>query len=291
MKITLPPSLALALLAIVILLAPINPPAPVFAADRTPTPTKPFPMRSSPSVTSTYYFPLVLNSPSIDPCSSIPGQSYSSVVPDPPKTDRPADQHADLNLEMRGYIMVNESKTLVDYGGSSDPSAPQLATLFSNSSPRSLSNTYQVGHWDWECNCRDRWDDEWPVELLGMGSMTGEIINTPSSGYDIGTRPQPRLPNGFEVMVLYATTHRITIKYTRNDNVVIGYTIHVEDICVEPTLLALYNTLNSQGRNRLPALYALQPFGRARGGEIKVAIRDSGMFMDPRSRNDWWVGY
>ncbi len=291
MKITLPWSLSLALLAIAFLLAPSNPPAHAFASDPTPTPTKLPAIRSSPSVTRTYYFPLVFKSPGIDPCSSIPGQSYGSVVPDPPKTDRPADLHADLNLELRGYIMVNEPKTLVDYGGSSDPSAPQLATLFSGRLGPSLSNTYQVGHWDWECNCRDRWDNEWPVELLGMWATNGEIINTPSSGYDIGTRPQPRLPNGFEVMVLYATTQRITIKYTKDDNVVTGYTIHVEDICVEPDLLALYNTLNSQGRNRLPALYALQPFGRARGGEIKVAIRDSGMFMDPRSRNDWWHGY
>jgi hypothetical protein len=26
------------------------------------------------------------------------------------------------------------------------------------------------------------------------------------------------------------------------------------------------------------------------GSEIQVAVRDTGSFMDPRSRNDWWQG-
>ena len=47
---------------------------------------------------------------------------------------------------------------------------------------------------------------------------------------------------------------------------------------------------SDQGRARLPALEAGQAFGRARGGEIGVAIRDAGTFMDPRSDKDWWQG-
>ena len=39
---------------------------------------------------------------------------------------------------------------------------------------------------------------------------------------------------------------------------------------------------------QLPALRAEQAFGRARGDEIMVSIRDTGSFMDPRSRKDWW---
>lgn len=116
--------------------------------------------------------------------------------------------------------------------------------------------------------------------------MMGEIIRAPASGYDIGTRP-----TGYEVMVLYATTQRITLKYTREDNVVSGYTIHVENICVEPSLLSLYNTLNASGRSQLPALNATQPFGRSQGNQILVSIRDNGTFLDPRSHYDWWDGY
>ena len=96
--------------------------------------------------------------------------------------------------------------------------------------------------------------------------------------------------SGYEVLVLYASPDRITLKYTPEDNVVRGYTIHIEDVCVEPSLLGLYQTLNQTGRRRLPALWAGQAFGRAKGDAIKVAIRDSGVFFDPRSRQDWWRG-
>jgi hypothetical protein len=109
-----------------------------------------------------------------------------------------------------------------------------------------------------------------------------ETIHVPESGYTIGS--------GYEVLVLYASRERITLKYTRNDNVVSGYTLHVENVCVEPTLLALYQAWNDAGRSQLPALRAGQAFGRARGDEIGVVIRDNGTSMDPRSRKDWWQG-
>ena len=90
--------------------------------------------------------------------------------------------------------------------------------------------------------------------------------------------------------MLYASETRLTLKYTREDNVVQGYTVHLENVCPEPSLLALYRQLNSQGRGRLPALRGGQALGRANGGEIRAAVRDSGTFMDPRSRKDWWIG-
>ena len=109
-------------------------------------------------------------------------------------------------------------------------------------------------------------------------------VTTPKAffGYDIG--------DDYQVLVLYASEERITLKYTREDNVVGGYTLHMENVCVEPSLLALYQSWNDQGRGYLPALRAGQAFGRARGDEIGVAIRDTGAFQDPRSRKDWWKG-
>ncbi len=287
MKITLLASLALALLAIAFLLAPTNPPAHAFASDLTPTPTKLPAIRSSPSVTRTYYFPLVFKSPGIDPCSSIPGQSYGSVAPTNPTTNPPAAENPDINISLRGFRLVNELKIFIYYEGDFDQYAPQLATLFSPPGVPLFSSTWQVG----SLNPSDPWITDPPVTLLGMETTIGQIINTPGSGYDIGLRPIPRLPNGFEAMVLYATSQRITLKYTREDNVVYGYTIHIEDVCVEPSLLALYNSLNASGRTRLPALNAVQPFGRAIGNEIRVSIRDTGTFLDPRSHKDWWQGY
>ncbi|RMF05151.1 MAG: hypothetical protein D6768_01675, partial [Chloroflexi bacterium] len=100
---------------------------------------------------------------------------------------------------------------------------------------------------------------------------------------------------GYVAMVLYAEEKRITLKYTRDDNVINGYTVHLENVCVDPNLLALYRAqtdatgLHTTGR--LPALRNNQQLGTAFRGGAKVAIRDVGSFMDPRSRKDWWVGY
>ena len=69
-----------------------------------------------------------------------------------------------------------------------------------------------------------------------------------------------------------------------------GYVIHIEDVCTDPELLALYRQLHAAGRGELPALRGHQPFGVALGNEIKIAVRDTGSFMDPRARNDWWQG-
>jgi hypothetical protein len=116
-----------------------------------------------------------------------------------------------------------------------------------------------------------------------MATQAGEQIAAPTSGYTIG--------QGYEVLVLYATNQQITFTFTGSDSIVYGYSIHVEGVCVDPGLLALYNSLDTAGRGSLPALRASQPFGRANGTEIQVAMRDTGEFMDPRSELDWWHGY
>jgi hypothetical protein len=224
------------------------------------------------------YLPLVAKQPS--GCAPIPGVQYGTLDVDGPPTDRPADQHADLNLALRGYEITGAYRGLVDYGGSSDPGAPQLYTLFADQRVPAFPTVYQVYDWDWDCNCRGDLLTNWAVTLAGMGVAPGEVLHLPDSGYNIGS--------GYEALVLYATEDRITLKYTRDDNVVRGYTVHVENVCVEPGLLALYRAWNDAGRGRLPALRGGQPFGRARGGEIGVAVRDTGTFMDPRSRRDWW---
>ena len=120
------------------------------------------------------------------------------------------------------------------------------------------------------------------VTLAGLQTTAGETIAVPNSGYNIG--------NGRQVLVLYAAPTRITLKYTRDDNVVRGYTVHVEGVCVEPRLLLLYEQWNLAGRGQLPSLNGAQPFGRAIATQVLVAVQDSGGWMDPRSRKDWWQG-
>ncbi len=215
-------------------------------------------------------------------CSAIPGTSYSSLSINGSPTDRPAEFHPDLNLIVRSYEITTAPLRLVDYGGASDSHAPQLPALFLDGRTPAFVGAYRVYDWNWATNSRGPLLSTWPVTLLGMATTPGEIIRAPDSGYDIG--------QGYEALVLYASETRLTLKYTREDNVVQGYTVHLENVCPEPSLLALYRQLNSQGRGRLPALRGGQALGRANGGEIRAAVRDSGTFMDPRSRKDWWIG-
>jgi hypothetical protein len=234
----------------------------------------------APTEVMTYYvfLPLALKQPLT--CEPIPGVQYGTLSVLPPVTDRPAEQHADLNLALRGYEVTDAYLGLVDYDGGEDPAAPQLYTLFLDRRVPAFATVYRVYDWDWDCNCRGDLLAYPEVTLAGMGVAPGEALSLPDSGYNIG--------DGYEALVLYATEERITLKYTREDNVVWGYTVHVENICVEPSLLALYRISNNAGRIDLPALRGGQPFGRARGGEIGVAIRDTGTFMDPRARQSWW---
>jgi hypothetical protein len=229
------------------------------------------------------YIPIVFrNPPAPAACDPIAGASYGTLDVNGEPTDRPAEDHADLNLALRSYEVTNAPLVLVEYGPTDDSRAPQLRDLFSTPSFRGFSRAYRVYDWNWEDNQRGSLIDDWPVTLAGLPAVGGETLHVPASGYEIGS--------GYEVLVLYAAENRITLKYTREDNVVYGYTLHVEGVCVEPNLLALYRYMNAAGRGNLPALRARQPFGRAVGGEVGVAIRDTGAFMDPRSRNDWWIG-
>lgn len=228
------------------------------------------------------YFSFISKSPApaAPGCSPIPGESYGHLSVNGSPTDRPAEAHADLNLALRGYQPTNAYKGLVDYNGPTDERAPALSTILGNRRTPGITSVYRVYDWNWSSNSRGGLI-AWPeVTLIGLGTSPGETIHLPNSGYDIGS--------GYDALVLYADASRITLKYTREDNVVSGYTIHVENICVDPNLVALYRSLNAGGRRNLPALRAGQAFARARGGEIRVAIRDCGSFTDPRSRKDWW---
>jgi hypothetical protein len=141
---------------------------------------------------------------------------------------------------------------------------------------------YGSQNWDWNCNCQSGLVADPEVTLAGFAVMPGEIIRVPRAGYAIG--------DGYDALVLHADAERVAINYTREGNPVRGYTVYIEGIAVDSTLIALYQQTNAAGRGALPALQVGQAIGRARVGEIKIAIRDSGAFMDPRSRKDWWRG-
>ena len=150
----------------------------------------------------------------------------------------------------------------MNYGGPTDPNAPQLAGLFADNRTGVLVRLHRVFDWNWVCNCRGNPLSSPSVTLAELATTPGEKIHVPNSGYTIGSLSpigEERVDSGYEVLVLYAAEDRITLKYTRNDNVISGYTLHLEQVCVDPVLLALYNHWNSAGRGRLPALRAARP--------------------------------
>ena len=193
----------------------------------------------------------------------------------------PAERHADLNLALRGYTPFSDTLGLIDIiGGGDDRKAPQLAGLFKPARVPAFVELYQINNWDWTCNCRSTPIDDVAITMAELAVRPDEVIHVPNSGYEIG--------GGYQVLVLYASEERLTLKYTADDNVIVGYTLHLENICVAPNLLELYRAADNAGRHDLPAVRAGQAVGRARTDRLGVVIRDTGAFMDPRSRQDWW---
>jgi len=224
------------------------------------------------------------------------GTAYQDDQDDPV---RPAYDHADKNLKLRGYasnIDADLQRELVNYGTDDPTLPPQFATMFNPHSVPPLSGFYRVYNWNWasspEPGSRGDPITSYPVTALGLQTAPGEPLYVPTSAYDIG--------GGMEVLVLFADESAVALRYTREDSSASqGYTLHVDSICTDPNLLALYNALDDPDGPRyqyhgsgytydLPTLAAGQPFGTAKGIEIMVAIVDTGQFMDPRSCNEWW---
>lgn len=216
------------------------------------------------------FMPAILIGPAMD--CNVPGASFTSLsIKGEPLTVNP-ETNRDVNLGARGYKRVNAPLKLVALGSVHDRKAPQLPGMFGDRRTPAFTSAYDADLGPYQ---------QWDVTLLGMGTTKGEVIYTPDSGYDIG--------GGYEYLVMYASETRVTLHIGREDEF-FGYVLHIEDVCVDPDLLALYRQMHAAGRRSLPALRGHDPFGRAMGVEVKAAVRDSGSFMDPRSRNDWWQG-
>jgi len=209
-----------------------------------------------------------------------PSGTYAAIPIAGMPTDRPAAEHPDLNLSLRGYSPTLAATGLVDINGPADPSAPRLSGLLPGLAVPTLTAVYRVNGWDWSRFAVGPPLTSPEVTLIGLCATPGQFVALPPSGYDI--------LGGYQALVLYAAADRLTLKYTREDDVVSGYTVHLEGVKVDPALLALYRACDAAGRRTLPAVTGGQLLGVAAGREVGVAIRDAGTFMDPRSRKDWW---
>jgi hypothetical protein len=209
--------------------------------------------------------------------------------------DHPDEVHGDLNLALRGYVPVSETLETVFYYGNTDDDAPRLHGLFEPNRQAQITSVYRVNDWIWDpaqcgghprgCPGSPSEDLFWPVTMVGLAVTPGEPIYIPERGPTIH-------PGGYIAMVLYAEEKRITLGYTRRDTAAAGYVVHLENLCVDPNLVALYQAqMDGAGwhtTGRLPALRNNVPLGTALASELRVAIRDAGTFMDPRSHKDWW---
>lgn len=230
------------------------------------------------------YLPLISAAP---PTPTPQPRRFDSVPVEGGGFDGPAETSPDLNLSIRSYTPTTAYLGLVNYGGDTDPNAPQIAGMFQTPRLPPFIAAHRVYDWNWNCNpptgCRGNPIDTYAVTLLEMKAPIGEGIAMPSRG--------PKIRDQFIGMVLYAEPNRITFVYLSADTPAQGYLVHVEDVAIAPELVALYRKLNSEGRKRLPALRNGEVFGVVDKGMIKIAMRDTGSFLDPRACKDWWMDY
>jgi hypothetical protein len=242
---------------------------------------------AAPAITHTIYLPLIARQPApeiVCPSSSAatwgamqPLQSFISGAAGSP----------DLNMTVRGWYGVDEFLGFVRYAYPPDEPPdtvhPLLLSNIAGSTVSAFVSTQQANDWDWSgCNCGvPRSPSPYPVTMLGLHTTPGQPLK-------IARRNLPVDPAGFKAMVLYADAGQLALKYTAEDRVDNGYLVHLVNLCVDPNLVDLYQRLDAEGRRWLPAVDDGSVVGIARGGEVNVIVRDSGAFMDPRSRQDWW---
>lgn len=213
-----------------------------------------------------------------------PPRTVDAVPVSGPPIDRPAPTNPDLNLAVRGYVATQADLHLIDVGGPTDNDPPQLANLFAAPRVPTFTAAYQVYDWDWGCGpdgCRGAPIADPPVTLIGVEAAPGERISLPARRARI-------YPGDYIALVLYAAPERLTLTYTRQDTPAVGYMVHVEGIEVDPAIVARYQELDAAGRGSLPALRNGDLLGWGTAGSLAVAVRDTGSFMDPRVRKDWW---
>ncbi len=201
--------------------------------------------------------------------------TYELIPLEGERDKRPAPKHADLSLKLREPQPVEAELSLVtvEGGGSNEP--PQLSGIV----PPNFVATYTLHDWDWSCDCKKGLiDNPWGnVAIVEIATTPGQPVFIPRRRSDI-------FQGKYYAVVLYATQDSLTFVYSREGTVANAYSVHYEGLQVDPNLLAQYR--ESEG-NQLPGLTLDTPVGITTD-KLKVAIRDRGTFMDPRSKGDWW---
>ncbi|MFA5135906.1 MAG: hypothetical protein WC489_00760 [Patescibacteria group bacterium] len=220
-------------------------------------------------------------------CPSSSGESYNSLPVYNSNLGAGLESSPDVNLYLRGFAENNEGKTLISRNGNwegYDPiMPPQISSLYGTSIPK-IVRTYDIYEWDFD-NGRslapERASPNYPVHMLGLQAKAGQPLVGLKAGREIG--------QGNVFLVLYASKNYILFTHSSGDNLSEGYLYYFLDICVDPNLVALYQSDSAQGRSKLPVVATGQTFGyAAENTDVKIVIRDTMSFMDTRYREDWW---
>ncbi len=234
--------------------------------------------------------------PSITPvstggaCPTTSNQSYSTMGAEHNASDLligPADQSPEINLRLRGFTEVNEGTGFVgrhgDKYGLDDQMPPQISSLYGGTSPQ-IVKTYRIYGWDFDnkkSTAPETATPNFKVHMIGLGANPGQPLVGLKAGRSIG--------GGNVFMVLYATKTDIVFTHSNSDTLMGGYLFFFLDICVDPNLLAAYQSADASGRGSLPVIATGQVFGYAGNSDVKVSIRDTMSFMDERYNEDWWT--
>ncbi len=236
----------------------------------------------------------VMNSPMLIPlqqssCPTTSSQTYESIKPDTPPHRKIQNPESDpqINFSFHEWTEVNEAKEPVNYGGDTDPNPPpSIGSIFAGKYPE-IVKTYAIYHqkpqteYDF-CIATAKPGSFCPkVTLIGLGAAPGEPL--------LGLAAGRKIWGESTLMVLYADQNTITFTHSSGDTwPPDGYPFYIHDICVDPNLLAAYQKDNADGRGVLPGVKAGQIFGYAKDTDVKITVRDSDQWMDPRSKKDWW---
>ncbi len=203
------------------------------------------------------------------------GETYSNAVLLGPYFD--AANEANINIKLRGWQHFEGVLDLIDVGGDTDSKCPKFRTIFEPERLPTFTELFQVGLFQGI----DHGVEPSEYAQLARWEVTpGEILKAPDHQYDLG--------QDIAWMVIFVDDTLLTLKGTREDGIVIGYGFHFVDICVDPQIRQLYDQGNAAGRGELPGILHGQAIGRAKTNSMIIGIRDSGAFMDPRVRKDWW---
>jgi hypothetical protein len=224
-------------------------------------------------------------------CPSSSNESYRTIVPTREPDNMPISgdpvESAELNLRHRGFGLVNESPVLISREGNTygldNLMPPQISTLFNGPIP-TIVKTYIVYAWDFRNKkslAPQSATPNFKVHLIGLNANPGQRLYGLRAGRKINS-------NGDVFMVLYASQKDITFTHSASDPLMGGYLFYFIDICVDPNLLRKYQESQASGRRTLPVVSPGQVFGYASNTDIKVAVRDTMSFMDPRYKEDWW---